>query len=382
MISLTERERRFTALRAMMREQDYAALLVAGNAEATQRGYVRYVSNWRLWGGKGFVIFPLEGEPVVVLGAGSQSHWAPRVGWIGDVRPTANMMAEVAAIIRQRGMDNQRMGVVGLHEVMLHGDVVTLQEGLPVTELVDATTPVDAVMAIKSEEEIAAASRTYGYIADALETFKTHLAPDKSERAVMAAAIRVLADYGCHDGIAHLTNGVQPFFRPPTDRVITTDDVFKVSLEFAGPEGYWIELSGVYSFQEPPERLRRHYETTRQALTNAAAALRPGATGSDLTRAIETTFADAGWNVTGRGIWDGHAIGLVVIRPPYSTPDSTDPFQENMIINVHPGVLVDEDGLGYFMQDNFLVTLEGGKALGEYRHEWHVVDTGVLPGTA
>ena len=38
-----------------------------------QRGYVRYVADWRLWGGKGFAVLPLAGAPVLVLGAGSQS---------------------------------------------------------------------------------------------------------------------------------------------------------------------------------------------------------------------------------------------------------------------------------------------------------------------
>lgn len=373
MISTTERNRRFTALRAMMHEKGYAVLVVAGNAEATQRGYVRYLSNWRLWGGKGFVLLPVDTKPVLVLGAGSQSHWAPRIGWITDVRPAGNMLAELIATLQQLGVDKQLIGVVGLTEVMVHGDVVTLQQGLPAAKIVDATEAVDALMAIKSDEEIAHAAQTYGIIADALDTFKAQLAPGKSERAVMAEALRFLAEHGCHDGIAHLTSGVQPFFRPPTDRIITAEDILKVSLEFAGPEGYWIELSGVYSFRKPSQRLRRHYETTRAALANAATVLRPGATGRELTQAIEDTFKAAGWKVTGRGIWDGHAIGLVVIRPPYGVLDSNDEFHENMIINVHPGLLVDEDRLGLFMQDNFVVTANGGRTLGNYQHEWHIL---------
>ena len=51
MPSNQERDRRYAALRAMMQEKGYHALILAGNAEAMQRGYIRYVADWRLWGG-------------------------------------------------------------------------------------------------------------------------------------------------------------------------------------------------------------------------------------------------------------------------------------------------------------------------------------------
>jgi hypothetical protein len=76
MPSVQEKDRRFAALRTLMRAQGYQALVLSGNAEATQRGYIRYVADWRLWGGKGFVVLPLEGEPLLILGVGSQSYWA------------------------------------------------------------------------------------------------------------------------------------------------------------------------------------------------------------------------------------------------------------------------------------------------------------------
>ncbi len=120
------------------------------------------------------------------------------------------------------------------------------------------------------------------------------LAPGKSERAVMAQAVATLAELGCLDGIAHLTNGTRPFFRPPTDRIIEEDDIIKVSLEFAGPSGYWVELSGVYSFRPPPAREYRYYQTVVEAIERVKAMLRPGALGGDVTRTVEATFAEAG----------------------------------------------------------------------------------------
>ncbi len=108
-------------------------------------------------------------------------------------------------------------------------------------------------------------------------------------------------------------------------------------------------------------------------MERVTAILKPGNTGADLTRTILETFAEDGWRVTGRGIWDGHAIGINVIRPPMGLIDSTDEFKENMVMNVHPGLLVDDDQWGVYVQDNFLVTPEGGRPMGDYHYEWHVV---------
>jgi Xaa-Pro aminopeptidase len=373
MASLVERDRRIAALRAVMEEQGLGALILGGNAEATQRGYIRYVADWRLWGGKGFAVLPRAGEPTLVLGAGSQAYWSQVTGWIPDVRAAADMVAEVIAVVQGAGLAEATLGIVGMQQVMNYGDGSALARGLGAAQVVDATPAVDAVMAVKSEEELALAAETYRAVAQAHETLRAVLAPGKSERAVMAQAVGTLAELGCLDGIAHLTHGVRPFFRPPTERIIDRADILKVSLEFAGPSGYWIELAGVYSFQEPPARERRYHATAAKAIERVKAVLRPGATGGDVTQAVEATFAEDGWHVTGRGIWDGHLIGLNVIRPPYGVKGNADVFEENMIFNVHPGLVVDDDQMGMFLQDNLVVTPQGGRTLEVYPQQWCVL---------
>jgi Xaa-Pro aminopeptidase len=72
-------------------------------------------------------------------------------------------------------------------------------------------------------------------------------------------------------------------------------------------------------------------------------------------------------------LWDGHLIGLNVIRPPYGTIDNADVFQENMIFNLHPGLFVDDDRMGMILQDNLVVTPEGGVPLGVFEQKWHVL---------
>lgn len=373
MVSKAERERRYQALRDVMRRAGYEGLLFAGNAEATQRGYIRYTSDWRLWGGNGFLILPLEGDPVLVLGSGSQAYWAKAVGWVKDVRSVLDKMEEVVAALKAMGLAERAIGVVGLNRLMAYRDVQTLLTALPMARIEDATVLVDQVMAIKSREEIAHATETYGFVAQGLDRMKAVLAPGTTEREVMAEAVHLLAELGCLDGIAHISNQAPPYIGPPRDRRIEASDIIKVSLEFAGPSGYWIELAGIFSFREPPERERRHFATTLRAVERAAALMRPGSTAGDLSRVIEETYREDGWRITGRAIWDVHSIGLNVITPPIGLPGSKDQLQENMVLNIHPGLLVDDDQWGVYVQDNMLVTPEGGRPLGEYVYEWHVL---------
>src|SRR5437588_12701075 len=98
MVSVAERKRRYDALRLAMKSAGYPALVIAGLAEATLRGYVRYVSDWHLWGGSGYVVLPLDSEPVLILGSASQSFWANEVGRVTDVRRVPSMMGEIFAI--------------------------------------------------------------------------------------------------------------------------------------------------------------------------------------------------------------------------------------------------------------------------------------------
>lgn len=373
MVSEQERNRRYKALRQAMKDAGYQVLLVAGNAEATQRGYIRYVSDWRLWGGDGYVVLPLEDDPVLVLGPGSQSYWAGTVGWIQDVRSAADKMAEAIDVLTARGLSKSHIGVVGMNRLMSYRDIKSLMASLSGAQIEDATGLMDGVMVIKSQEEIAQAAETYRFVAQALHLVKEELAPGKTEREVMAEAVRLLASLGCLDGIAHISNEAPPFVRPPKERCIEADDIIKVSLEFAGSSGYWIELAGVFSFREPTERQRRHFATTLKAVERAAALMRPGNKAGDLSRAIEGTYREDGWNITGRAIWDVHSIGLNVIRPPIGLPGSEDEIKENMILNIHPGLLVDEDRWGVYVQDNLLVTPQGGRPLGDYKYEWHVL---------
>jgi Xaa-Pro aminopeptidase len=372
MISRKELERRYAALREAMRGAGYEALVVAGGSDYSMRGYVRYVSDWRLFGGTAYVVFPLEQDPVFVLGLGAQAEWAKALSTIEDTRAVLDKTEGVVNVLKEMGLSQSNIGVVGLNGIMPYGAGKTLVTSLSGVRFEDATRLMQDVMIVMSEEEIALAEETHGFVVRVLDRIGEALAPGKTEREVMAEGLHVAASLGCLDGMAHLSTKAASGTRPGTDRRFEADDIIKVFLEFSGPSGFLIELGGVFSFKEPPESKRRKFLTVVKAIDRAAELMRPGVKAGELCQVIKETYLEDGWKITGRRLWDFHGQGLNSLMPPIGMPGSEEELEENMMLNIHPGILT-EDGWGVSVTHNYIVTPEGGRSLGNHKPEWHVV---------
>jgi Xaa-Pro dipeptidase len=367
--SRAEIDRRMGALRDLMEARGWSALLVAGRAGATDAGFVRYTSGWRLWGGSSFVVLRAAGDPTILLGSNSQVHWANQFSWVRDAR-YADDLAD-AAVDLLAGLAPATVGAVGLDRSAGSRDAELIRRRLG-PGLVDATPAVSGLMIRKSAEERALQAQGARAIAAAHARFAAELRPGRSEFEVVAAAIETAALGGCTDGIAHLSTGSLPYIHPPTTRTFTADDVVKFSMEYAGPTGYWIELSGVYSFRQPTREEQRLFDVTRSAMDAVGSGLRTGARASAVGAIAERVFSDAGLAMTGRAIWDAHGIGLNVIEPPLAVAGDDTLYEAGMVINVHPGILVNRDH-GIYLQDNVEVTDDGGVIQSGRDHVWTVV---------
>lgn len=372
MVSRNEIERRYEALREVMRDAGYDALVIAGGSDYSMRGYVRYVADWRLFGGTGFAVFPLDDEPAFLLGLGAQAEWAKADSAIKDTRAVLDKMEGMIAVLREKGLSKGSIGVVGLNDIMPYGNGLTMMTLLPGARFGDATRLMQDVMVSLSEEEKALVEETHGYLVRIKDRIKEAMAPGKTEREVLAAGLHEAARLGCLDGMAHLTNRAASGTRPGSERRITEDDIIKVFLEFSGPSGFLIELGAVFSFREPPDLPRRKNDTVIKAINRSAELMRPGVKAGELCEVIRETFVEDGWNITGRRLWDFHGQGLNSMMPPVGMPGSEEVLKENMMLNIHPGILT-EDGWGVSVTHNYFVTADGGKALGNFKPEWHVL---------
>lgn len=367
-----EHRRRIDRLQAAMAARDFAAVVIAGNTEFQQKGYIRYFADWRLFGGSAYMVVPGHGDPVMVMGLGAQAEWAKELSAVPDTRAVLDKVSGVTEAVRQLARPGGRIGVVGLGTIVSHGDAMRLTEALHPLALIDATDMVEDFWNILSPADADTVEMSHARVARIFDAFREALRPDRREREVVADAIRVAVKTGCQEGVIHLNHDRKSGTRPPTDRVIQRDDIYKMFMEFLTPEGYLIELGGCFSFRRPPAEWQAKFDLVAGAIAEAIAFTRPGMIADDVVRNIRQSYDRAGVTVVGRRLWDFHGQGMHSLLKPYGLPGSTDPISENMMINIHPGLLT-EDDLGISATNNFLVTRSGGVALGGFQHQWHLV---------
>ena len=113
-LSLRERDRRWARVRDLMRAHQLECLLVGG-----YRGRERYESYITDDYVEGAVVFPLEGEPTALTWTGLrvsrawESYRRGETPWVDDLRIGVSG-GQLADVIREKGFDQSRVGVVGL----------------------------------------------------------------------------------------------------------------------------------------------------------------------------------------------------------------------------------------------------------------------------
>jgi Xaa-Pro aminopeptidase len=162
-LSLAERDRRWRRTRELMRRENLDGLLVAGfRAREMYESYLADDYN------EGCVLFPLEGEPVVVTWAAlrvKRAQYSVEQGhqlWIEDYRVAASGTA-VAQVVQEMGLAQARLGIVGLRSVApteQYGSIpaafwMDFSAALPRLQHRDFSEEFSHLMLVKSEEELA-----------------------------------------------------------------------------------------------------------------------------------------------------------------------------------------------------------------------------------
>ena len=161
-LSLAERERRWKRVRGLMRERGFDGLLVAGFR--SREMYETYISDDY---NEGCVIFPLDGDPVVITWAYlrvMRARWSRERGtklWVDDYRVATSGTA-VAEVLREKRLAESSLGVVGLSSqapTEIYGAIpanfwMELTAALPQARWEDISEEFSHLMLVKSDEEL------------------------------------------------------------------------------------------------------------------------------------------------------------------------------------------------------------------------------------
>jgi Xaa-Pro aminopeptidase len=381
-LSPAERERRAEALQGIIRELDLDVLLLAGSDYRGHKGSLRWVADYNLAHRYGYAVVPAGAEPELLLPLNLAAGRAG--GWNLKVRYARDMSTGIPERLRELG-PVQRIGVVGLAEVMKVRDYLALREAFPQAELVDAQQAFERVRARKSPEE-QEGLRESAAIADAcFDRLLELVRPGVTERELGAAMYERCYALGGEDPLFLSMYPESPGdgtvggkFGPPADRILQPGDVHIFSYEQIGPMGYWVELARMISIGEPDEVQVRMNAAVTAGLEAGRLQMRPGRRPDQVQRAIlDAVAAHDTWS----SYWSGHGLGQDVIEEPWLGLEivqnqdvaSAWKLEEGMALSNHPYVVdLEERAIGY-MADSYLVRKDGGEVLSRHPLDLYVV---------
>jgi Xaa-Pro aminopeptidase len=394
--SIAERDRRWKAVRELMRQQNIDVIVTPQNSghSADYQADTRYLTH--CGGGEPDVaaVFPLEGE-VTAIATSAAPRWPTVQDWTQDVREARrNYGRAIVGRLRDLNVDHGRIGITGLGEIegtrtpegtIFYGTWKQIRDAFPSAELVDATKILAQVRYVKSQEEIDVLAKSMEIIELAIQAEIDAARPGVKDWEVWAAAQYAMMRHGSEMPVhCFWVSGKNPkrTLTRPSMRILERGDVIINELE-ASWIGY--RSQGVQPvFVEVVNPVQAELiKVQREIFNRVLESLKPGVTVAELADLTGKTAqsvapksgpaAGASGDLTmhGRGAGDDSPI----ITPHARSPRQLAlPMQENMVLVCKPSA-ISADG-EYICQwgDTVVVTKNGGRRLGKRPHELAVAE--------
>jgi Xaa-Pro aminopeptidase len=358
---------------AMMAERGLDALLVCTEPE------VRYLTGfhtpfWQSPTRPWFVILPAEGRPVAVIpGIGAS---AMATTWVTDIRtwpaprPADDGLALLVDTLAELtgGVDgtSTRIGLPMGHETHVRmplADLDQLRIRIAPAGFVDATDIVRGLRMVKSDREVAKVAHICDVVSGAFEGIGNLLSVGMTEREAFRAFRIDLLERGADD-VPYLVGATGPGFddiiKQPSDRVIEAGDLlmFDTGSVF---DGYSSDFDRYVAFGRADEDAKRAYRTVWEATEAGLATAKPGATTSDLWRAMAEVL-DAGGSLGNSVGRLGHGLGMQVTEWPSHTAEDGTVLEEGMVLTLEPG-LTWASGRMMVHEENLVLRADGPEML-------------------
>jgi len=358
--SMAEYERRLRIVRQEMADRGIDVLFIE---DPSNMNWLTGYDGWSFYVHQGVIVF--HDEPPIWWGRRQDSNGAKRTVWMSDdhvhfyadnfVQSTVrHPMQDLSAILSRKGYANKRIGVELENYYFSAKAFLTMQAELPNAVFVDATSLVNWMRGIKSDEEIVfmrKAARISEKIMDGIY-YRADPGVRKADLVaeIYADALRGLDDaWGDYPAIVPLLPSGSSAAAPHLTwdgQVLQAGEAtfFEISGCF---RRYHAPLCRTVFLGEPPKFMRDAEQALVEGLEAGLDAARGGNTAGDIYRALSGPLERAGIE---RGARAGYPIGIsyppdwgertVSIRD-----EDTTVLQPGMTFHFMPGLWMDDWGM-------------------------------------
>lgn len=365
-----EFENRTERAQRMMHDLQVDALLL------TTEPHVRYLSGFftqfwhsptRPW----FLLLPLSGKPIAVIPtigvAGMQQTWIDDIRSWSSPQPQDDGISLLLSTIRELPTRFGRLGMtlgIESHLRMPANDYRQLETELGDMELVDCAELMLNLCNIKSAAEVDKIRHICELTSDSFVALPGFVKTGQSEREILRSMrIDLLqrgADHTPYIVSASGQDGYGDIIMGPSDRVLDDGDILIIDTGTVY-DGYFCDFDRNYAFGYASDKARRAYACVFESTEAGLLAARPGATTTDVWRAMWSVLETGGalGNDVGRM---GHGLGTQLTEWPSLTATDDTTLQAGMVITLEPGMEF-EAGKLMVHEENILITDSGAELL-------------------
>ncbi len=383
-LSLEERDRRWTKIRAEMALKELDCLLIFAGADGTAAANLRYVTHV---GGAGVGIFPYRGEPVVFGGLPHTSiYHRGAQDWTSSFRHGARP-EDIAATVKEMGYEKGKIGMAGfgsqssrmVPETIPYSSFVKLQRLLPEAIFSNESPLLERLRIVKSDEELGMLEKAAELSEMMFQALVNAAREGKPECGLYADMLQASLGHGGDLSMILLDSGKIPLMHgrgfPYSQKPLRKGDM--VVLEWhASYGGYQVGVEHSLSLGQPDMHYLAMHEVCNQVFNSAMENLKPGVAMKDVIEAMRKPVADAGMAYVEVGI-HGHGLAspefptVVFGGPNCLVPDhpmgkmpAVD-IQQNMVFGINIDVASPKwrNDTGMMCGDTVVVTGSGARKL-------------------
>ena len=355
----------------LMEQENVDALLVYGSGRYASDVY--WLSDWPS-SREAYVLFQAGKEPVILLQLFNHFPMAKVMSVIEDVRwAGANTTTSVLELIRERGLDSKRIGLVGSIPFQVYLKIAEQCRGAAFSDL---SGKLRMMRTIRSPEEIERIRFASKLTDESIEALANGLKAGMREDEIAALIEPAYLKRGGYAGIHFMSSMPMrdPDFPVPaqfqSNRKLQKGDclITEISGAYSGYSG---QIHRTFSLGEGPtppwQKMHAAAVESFEVLTEV---IKDGATTTEAEEAAEIIHR------RGYSTYDDVVHGVNQYPPIFQTKtrkrhESKElVFRENMVIVIQPNLITEDEKMGLQFGETLVVTKKGCETLNAYPREW------------